>query len=56
MHIKIEDFKTGWFGLAMGIKKEEIDKLIDALKTIKQNSGHFHLRSDYTGDGGGGRC
>jgi hypothetical protein len=54
MHIKIEDFKTGWFGLELGIKNSEIDSLIDALNMLKQNDNHFHLRSDFAGTGGVG--
>jgi len=54
MRIEIEDFKTGWCGLTIAIKKEEIDELIDALKTLKQKDDHFHMRSDYAGTGGVG--
>jgi hypothetical protein len=54
MLVDIEDFKTGWFGLSIGIKKNDVDKLIDALQKIKSKDGHFHLRSDYHGSGGVG--
>ncbi len=52
MRAKIEDFKTGWFGLTIGVKNSEVDLLIDALKKIKYSQGHFHMRSDYNGSVG----
>ena len=54
MRAEIEDFKTGWFGLTIGIKKDEIDQLISALNNLKKSDGHFHLRSDFNGSGGVG--
>jgi len=55
MKIQIEDFETGWFGISMGIKKSEIDILIEGLKNLKRNEAqHFHVRSNYEGDGGVG--
>lgn len=36
MRVEIEDFKTGWFGLTVGMKKIEIDQLIDALNNLKE--------------------
>ena len=52
MRINIEDFKTGWYGLDIGLKNDEIDLFIDALKNLKQNKDHFHIRSDCDGSGG----
>ncbi len=52
MRVEIEDFKTGWFGLTVGIKNSEVDLLINALKKIKNTKGHFHFRSDHNGSGG----
>ena len=55
MKIQIEDFKTGWFGISMGIKKSEIDILIEGLTNLKKNTAqHFHVRSNYEGKGGVG--
>jgi len=52
MRVDIEDFNTGWFGLVIGIKNSEIDRLINALNKMKETNGHFHLRSDFEGSGG----
>jgi len=56
MIVEIEDFKTGWFGIGIGLKSDEIDQLIELLKMIKADpEQHFHISSpDYTGDGGVG--
>ncbi len=55
MHVTIENFKTGWYGISIGIKEAEIDRLIDGLRGLKKNKDeHFHARSDYDGDGGVG--
>ena len=52
MYTDIEDFRTGWFGVRIGIKEREIDEFISALQILKQRKDHFHLRSDYEGPGG----
>ena len=52
MHAKLEDFHTGWYGLTLGLKREEIDKLIAALIHLKKEKDHFHFRSDFEQDGG----
>jgi hypothetical protein len=53
MHSKFEDWKNNWFGVQLGISKEEIDPLIDLLKMLKKEPDqHFHLSSDYKGTGG----
>ncbi len=53
MNVQIEDFKTGWFGITLGIKKSEVDTLIQGLAYLKSNPDqHFHIRSDYSGQGG----
>ena len=54
MLAELEDFKTGWYGLSLGIKSGEIDKLISALQTLKTNKNHFHFRSEFEGNGGVG--
>jgi hypothetical protein len=53
MHSKLEDWKNGWFGVELGFSKEEIDRLIERLRMIQNDPDqHFHLSSDYKGDGG----
>jgi hypothetical protein len=54
MHITLEDFKTGWFGLGVGITDAEIPVLIERLRDLQRSRSHFHLRSDFTGGGGVG--
>jgi hypothetical protein len=50
MNIEIEDFKTGWIGLKIGLKPEDIDNLIKRLELLKQGAEkHFHIFSDYEG-------
>lgn len=57
MNINIENFKTGWFGLFVGLKEKDIDQLILNLNWLKENKkvktkNHFHIRSNYEGNGG----
>ncbi len=53
MNVEMDDFKTGWYGIAIGIKPDEIDMLIGRLISIKNKSNqHFHITSDYEGEGG----
>ncbi|MGE0267389.1 MAG: hypothetical protein AB7S78_02885 [Candidatus Omnitrophota bacterium] len=59
MNINIENFNTGWFGLFIGLKEKDIDKLISNLNWLKENKGnktknHFHFRSNYDGKSGVG--
>ena len=54
MNVNLEDFKTGWYGVTIGLNTQEIDRLIDALTAIKKDKSHFHLRSEFDGDGGVG--
>lgn len=54
MHITLEDFKTGWIGLQIGITDAEIPVLIERLLDLQRSRSHFHLRSDFTGSGGVG--
>lgn len=53
MNIQIEDFKTGWYGISIGIKPAEIAQLINQL-TLLGNSPqqHFHIASKFEGVGG----
>jgi len=52
MKAEIEKYKTNWYGIILGISSKEIDKLILALKQLKEDQDHFHLRSNFEGDGG----
>ena len=53
MRAEIEDFKTGWYGITLGVNKKEIDRLIKLLTHIKNDTDqHFHISSDYEGNGG----
>ena len=53
MHSKIDDWKNGWFGVELGLKKEEIPRVISLLQMLQEDSDqHFHLTSDYKGSGG----
>ena len=52
MRADLENFNTGWFGLSLSLKEKEIDELIEALKNLKESNGHFHMRGDFSGDGG----
>jgi len=55
MNARIEDFGTGWFGIILALKSEEIDALVDKLQKLKAGTtSHFHFRSDFTADGGVG--
>jgi hypothetical protein len=54
MQIKLEDFKTGWFGLQIGIIDAEIPVLVERLQELQKSRGHFHIRSDFSGSGGVG--
>lgn len=55
MHVNIEDFKTGWYGMAITLSTEDIDQLIANLQEIKEDKGkHFHFFSEYEGNGGVG--
>lgn len=53
MRSKLEDWKNGWFGVELGLKKEEIPRVIALLQMIQEDTDqHFHLSSDYKGSGG----
>jgi hypothetical protein len=52
MRGKLDNFKTGWVGLSIGIKNSEIDDLIHSLQALKQSRSHFHLRSSFDGSSG----
>jgi hypothetical protein len=53
MRAKLNDWNNGWLGIELGIPSSEIDHLVALLQNIKSNpEQHFHLSSDYRGDGG----
>ena len=53
MYSKLSDWSNGWFGVELALKKEEIDRLITLLEGLKSDpEQHFHLSSDYRGEGG----
>jgi len=53
--ISFEDWKNGWHGIELGLSVAEIDELIENLGMLKQDTDqHFHISSDYKGDGGVG--
>jgi len=51
VHIQIEQFESGWYGLALGLSTTDVDRLIAALGKLKRDQGHFHLRGDLSGSG-----
>ena len=53
MRIYLEDFKTGWYEISLGVKKTEIDNLIDRLHDLKKGDiDHFHITNNFEGEGG----
>jgi len=55
MYVELEDFKTGWYGISISLRKNEIDVLIENLEQLKRDEDqHFHISSDYKGEGGVG--
>ncbi len=53
MQTSIEDFKTGWYSITLGVKRSELDKFICALAHLRdENASHFHARSTFAGIGG----
>ncbi|HVU16114.1 MAG TPA: hypothetical protein VHD32_04280 [Candidatus Didemnitutus sp.] len=55
MHTKLNDWKNGWYGIELSLKKEEIDRLISRLQMLKEEPDqHFHLTSECKGPGGVG--
>ncbi len=54
MKVEIEDFKTGWHGISIGLNSKQIDGMINMLNKLKENQDHFHFRSNFKGKGGVG--
>ena len=53
MNIAIEDFRTGSFGIQVGLTDSDIALLIERLKTLQQQRSHFHFRRDNFTDASG---
>jgi len=46
MHIECESFGTGWIGLSIALRRDEIDQMILLLQELKRAEfDHFHLSS-----------
>jgi len=52
MQADLDNFKTGWYGVLLGLNANEIDELIRALQELKKHESHFHFRSKFEDDGG----
>jgi hypothetical protein len=53
MKSDLREFKTGWYGVSLAFRADEIVDLIEALNSLKSGKiGHFHFRSDFSGIGG----
>jgi hypothetical protein len=53
MRGEIENWNNGWYGISLGLSVPEIDRLIALLTEIRDDpEQHFHISSDYSGDGG----
>ena len=46
MNVAIEDFKTGWFGIKVGLTDSDIALLIERLQALQHHRSHFHFRQD----------
>ncbi len=46
MNVALEDFKTGWFGIQVGLTDSDIVLLIERLQALQQHRSHFHFRRD----------
>lgn len=46
MNVSIEDSKTGWFGIQVGLTDSDSELLIKRLQQLQQKHGHFHFRRD----------
>jgi hypothetical protein len=55
VHAELEDFKTGWYGVAIYLREEEIDVLIERLAELKESKDqHFHIAIAGDSEGKGG--
>lgn len=47
MNTKLERFESGWLGISIALRDEEIDLLLRRLTQLKSGDiRHFHLRND----------
>ena len=52
MNVNMEDWKGGWYGIALGLSDGEIDRLRELLLDLKEDHDqHFHIRSDFARGG-----
>ena len=53
MNVELENYETGWYGIKIGMKENEIDIMIEKLKLIKKEKDrHFHLSSSFEEESG----
>lgn len=53
MRISLEGYETGWFGVKIALKDEDIDRLIKSLLFLKNRSDpetHFHISNSCEDD------
>lgn len=54
MYAEIEHFNSGWSGIRLCFRNNEIDELIASLQSLKQRDiGHFHIHSIESSDNTG---
>lgn len=48
MNVRTTNLENGWSLVGVGLRKHEIDRLIDLLQGLRDGStGHFHLHADF---------
>lgn len=48
MNVRTTNLENGWSLVGVGLRKHEIDSLIDSLQRLRDGSiGHFHLHADF---------
>ena len=53
MRGEIESWNNGWYGVRLELSVVEIDRLIELLTIIRNDTEqHFHMTNDYAGSGG----
>lgn len=56
MRFRLEDWHNGWYEVEVCLRSDEIDEFIDRLRMVQADpEQHFHLNSDFSGDGGVGK-
>lgn len=44
---RVTNLETGWVSVSLAVRPDEVDKLIDTLRLLKDGEvSHFHLRCD----------